>query len=408
MKILYLHQYFNTPDMPGGTRSYEMARRWVMAGHQVHMITSWREPIDKIDWFQTKVEGIDVHWLPVSYANQMSHGQRIKAFFRFALAAGRRAKLLGGDVVFATSTPLTIAIPGVRTAKSLRAPMVFEVRDLWPELPIAMGALRNPITRWLARRLEKYAYKNAAHIVALSPGMRDGVITAGVSPERISVIPNSADLEFFHGHEFEGQKFLESLNFTREAAVVLYAGTFGAINGVRYFIYMAQAAKEQGLPLHFLAVGDGAERPQVEALASELGVLDGYVTILPPVPKQKMPAVLAAADIACSLFINLKPMWANSANKFFDGLASGTPMAVNYGGWQAELLRATEAGLVLPADDPRRGAVLIAELVADKIRLEDMGRAARALAGREFDRDKLAVQLERVLAAAVRAGGRKV
>lgn len=406
MKIIYLHQYFNTPDMSGGTRSYEMARRWVAVGHQVHIITSWRNSTDKTGWFQTEVDGVNVHWLPVPYSNQMSYGRRIQAFFKFALAAGRRARELSGDVIFATSTPLTIAIPGVYASKGPQVPMVFEVRDLWPEVPIAMGALNNPVSRRLARKLEQYAYRNSMHIVALSPDMRDGVVAAGVSPKRVSVIPNSADLELFRGNEAEGLKFRDGLNLSREIALVLYAGTFGAVNGVSYLAHMAHAAKELMLPLHFLAVGDGAERTHVEILAKELGVLGAYMTLLPPVAKREVPAILAAADISCSLVVDNKALWANSANKFFDSLASGTPIAINYGGWQAGLLSKTGAGLVLPADDPQRGAAMLAELVADPDRLQQMGRAARALAEREFDRDKLAAQLEQVLVEAVRTNNK--
>lgn len=142
MKILYLHQYFTTPSMAGGTRSYEMARRLVAWGHEVHMITTDREGIfdPKQKWYETDEAGIHVHWTPIPYSNKMSYGQRIKAFFAFSWRAARKAAKIGGDVVFATSTPLTIAIPGVYASKRLKIPMVFEVRDLWPELPIAIGS----------------------------------------------------------------------------------------------------------------------------------------------------------------------------------------------------------------------------------------------------------------------------
>src|SRR5690625_4937567 len=163
MKIIYLHQYFNTPEMSGGTRSYEMARRLVAAGHDVHMITSWRQPDPaRKNWFTTIEEGIKVHWLPVPYSNHMSYQERIKAFFRFAFQAGNKAKALQGDIVFATSTPLTIAIPAISASKKHRIPMVFEVRDLWPELPVAIGAIRNPALIWMAKKLELWAYKHSA------------------------------------------------------------------------------------------------------------------------------------------------------------------------------------------------------------------------------------------------------
>ncbi|XKF14805.1 hypothetical protein LL947_09945 [Halomonas sp. BLK-85] len=92
MKIIYLHQYFNTPEISGGTRSYEMARRMVSSGHEVHMVTSYREQGEsRRGWFKTEESGIHVHWYPVPYSNHMGFAQRLKAFFAFALAARRKA-----------------------------------------------------------------------------------------------------------------------------------------------------------------------------------------------------------------------------------------------------------------------------------------------------------------------------
>src|SRR5680860_1523682 len=106
MRIVYLHQYFNTPEMPGGTRSYEMARRLVAWGHEVHMITSDRSR-DRGDWCVTDENGIQVHWLPVAYSNTMDFQKRLQAFLRFAAKAARRAATIDCDVVFATSTPVS-------------------------------------------------------------------------------------------------------------------------------------------------------------------------------------------------------------------------------------------------------------------------------------------------------------
>ena len=197
MKIVYLHQYFNTPDMSGSTRSYEMARRLVAKGHEVHMITSWGEPKENQGWFETNEAGINVHWLPVRYSNHMPYLQRIKAFFKFALASAKKAVEIKCDIIFATSTPLTIALPAVYAKKKQKVPMVFEVRDLWPLLPIAMGALKHPFFCYLAYKLEKFAYKNSDSIVALSPGMRDGIIQVGYPENKVTIIPNSSDIDLF-------------------------------------------------------------------------------------------------------------------------------------------------------------------------------------------------------------------
>ena len=156
------------PEMSGGTRSYEMARRIVAAGHEVHMVTSIREPKhQQRDWISTDEAGIRVHWYPVPYSNHMSYLRRIGAFLSFANAAYKKVMELRGDLIFATSTPLTIVLPAVPAARKKNIPMVLEVRDLWPEMPIAIGALRNPIMRFTARRLERWAYRNSMAVVAL-------------------------------------------------------------------------------------------------------------------------------------------------------------------------------------------------------------------------------------------------
>lgn len=401
MKIIYLHQYFNTPDMSGGTRSYEMARRLVAAGHEVHMVTTWREATEKKGWFLTEEAGIQVHWLPVPYSNKMGFGERILAFFRFALQSARKATSLPGDVVFATSTPLTIAFPGIYASRCKKIPMVFEVRDLWPEIPIAIGALRSPSLRLAAKMLEKLAYKYSQHIVALSPGMRDGVVHAGYPANRVSVIPNSSDLDLFDPSLSDRSTFFEQYPELKGSPLVLYTGTMGKINGVGYMVNIAKSSLRLNQKINFVVIGHGAEEEIIRKQAANLGVLGNNFFIYSAVAKKMMPNILAAADIALSLFIDLKPMWANSANKFFDALASATPIAINYSGWQAELLEETGAGLVLPANSPEEAARLLVARLADQVWLKAAGAKARQLAEVRFSRDILASQLEQVLVGAV-------
>lgn len=406
MKIIYLHQYFNTPEMTGGTRSYEMARRLVARGHEVHVVTTWRDQFStrKSDWFRTHEDGIHVHWLPVEYNNRMSYPKRTLAFCQFAIRSARKAASLKGDLVFATSTPLTIALPGAYASRALKVPMVFEVRDLWPEVPIAMGILRNPVLKRMAIGLEKFAYRNSAEVVALSPGMKDGVIKQGFPAERVTEIPNSADLDFFDPRRANPGAFRAAHSELAGRPLVVYTGTFGAANGVGYAVRLAAACLRRNSEIRFALIGDGAEVGKVQAEAEALGVLGKNLFIYPPVPKRSMPDVLASADVALSLFINVKALWANSANKFFDSLASGTPIAINYGGWQAELLEKSGAGLSLPADDTDAAAETLAGFLFDKDRLLHAACAARELAEKRFSRDELAKQLDEVLARAERKG----
>jgi len=401
MRILYLHQYFNLPSDPGGTRSYEMARRLVEAGHDVFMITTDRfGRCPGKGWQITKESGIDVHWLPLPYDNRMSYPLRIKVFFQFAIKAGICAALIPADVVFATSTPLTIAIPGVFSAKFQRIPMVFEVRDLWPELPIALGVLKGimiPPARWL----ERFAYRNAEKVVALSPTMKEGVVRAGCADERVSVIPNSSDVELFGVSKEACVEFRASHEWLQNRSLVLYGGTLGMINGVSWLAEMAAEVMKIDPTVRFLVVGDGAERERVRHTAERLGVLWNNFFMMDPVPKREMPAILSAASVAISLFIDLPEMWANSANKFFDAIAAGRPVAINYAGWQAELLWETGAGLVLPVGDIPGSARMLIDFLADPDRVNKASRAARKLAETHFNRDHLARKLEYVLQEAV-------
>jgi glycosyltransferase involved in cell wall biosynthesis len=171
---------------------------------------------------------------------------------------------------------------------------------------------------------------------------------------------------------------------------------------VDYLPRVAASCRERGLGIQFAVIAKKSQEEQkVQDIAKRLDVLGKNFHISPPVPKRKMPEILAAADVAMSLFVDLKPMWANSANKFFDALAAGTPVAINYGGWQAELLAETGAGIVLPPDDPAEAARCLENFIADKEGLKTAGQAARRLAEERFSRDLLAEQLEKVLVDAV-------
>ncbi|WP_093882353.1 glycosyltransferase family 4 protein [Syntrophus gentianae] len=398
MRIIYLHQYFTTPEKAGGTRSYEMARRLVAAGHEVHMVTTWREPIKKADWFDTVEAGIQVHWLPVPYSNYMNYNDRIRSFIRFAWSSAKKAASLPGDVVFATSTPLTIALPAVYAAHRKRIPMVFEVRDLWPEIPIVMKAIKGRIPIRLAYRLERFAYDHSAAVVALSPGMRDGVARRGYREKDIHIIPNSCDLDLFQVPKDAGENFRSKYEWLGDRPLVVYTGAFGRINGVSYFANLAAEIQDLAPEVRFLSVGDGYEYSLVESLAKKLGILNKNFVMMQAIPKNEIPALLSAATMATSFVINLPEMWSNSANKFFDALAAGRPIAINYGGWQADLIEKADSGIVLPPDDIPQAAKRLVNALNDKKWLDNARAASANLAKTQFDRNRLAKQLESVLA----------
>lgn len=409
MKIIYLHQYFNTPEMSGGTRSYEMARRMVAAGHEVHMITSYREPHDNHKgWFVTQEAGIEVSWYPVPYSNQMNYRQRIGAFLSFAFAARKKAIELDGDIIFATSTPLTIALPAVPASRKKKIPMVFEVRDLWPEMPIAVGALKNPLFRFAAHKLEHWAYHSAAAVVALSPGMKEGVVRTGYPAEKVAVIPNSSDNYEFKYDAAAAEKFRSQRPWLGDKPLLVYAGTFGKVNGVAYMVELAKELLAMGSDIRILLVGKGAEHDDVINSAKQEGVLDVNLFFEKPMFKKDIPALLSAATMSSALFIDLPEMRPNSANKFFDSLASGTPILLNYGGWMHDLVNAHSCGLAMWQKSFPEVAAQLDDKMHDPEWLEQAGKAARQLAEECFDRDILADQLINVLKSTVNGNPEKV
>lgn len=406
MKILYLHQYFATPESNAGTRSYEMAKRLVKSGHDVTFITSSAYFSDNYNlnygWNLIDIEGIKLHVLHLAYSNKDSFFKRILKFIRFSVSSTVKSFSIKADVVFATSTPLTIAIPGVIYSKCKKRPLVFEVRDLWPELPVAAGVIKNKLIIKFATWLEKYTYKNSTRLIGLSPGMCDGIIKHGISPDKVTLATNSCDTSLFDVSEDVGIEYLKSkLGFVNGRKLIVYTGTFGLINNVSYIVSLAKAAQNSNPNLCFVAIGDGMEKEKIISEARALGVYNKNLYFLDPVPKTEIVRLLSAADLSLSLFGPVKEMWHNSANKLFDALASKTPIAINYGGWQKDFIKEHKCGLVLEADDYKASSMLISDFLDSKSDYEAAVNSCKTLAYEHFSRDMMATRVEKTLQDAI-------
>jgi glycosyltransferase involved in cell wall biosynthesis len=383
MRILYLHQFFVTRAGVGSTRSYEFARRFVALGHEVRIVTA----AGAAGPGTSRVDGIEVVAVRGAYsdyvqATSLSYPHRMLAFARFALSA-TAAALRGPrpDVVYATSPPLTMALPALAVATARRVPLVWEVRDLWPEAPIQMGALRNPLLRRAARFVERFVYRRATRLIALSPGIRDGMVAAGAAAERVELVPNASDLDLFRPAPLP------------ERFRVSYFGTMGEANDLTAAVEAARLLPD----VEFMLVGDGKRRAELERGAPPNVVFTG------PVAGKEEVAELAAGSSAClTLFKDVPVLATNSPNKLFDTFAAGRPAIVNMDGWMRELVEANEAGAYVRAGDARALADRIAWLREHPDEAERMGRNARALAERDFDRDELAARALRVLEEAAR------
>jgi glycosyltransferase involved in cell wall biosynthesis len=381
MRILYLHQFFVTRAGVGGTRSYEFARRFVARGHSVRMVTA--EGGDRT------VDGIEVAGVRGGYsdyvsATAVSYPRRMWAFARFALAATRAAlRRPRPDVVYASSPPLTIALPALAAAARWRAPLVFEVRDLWPEAPIQMGALGNPLAKRLARTLERFVYRRSTRLIALSPGIRAGVLATGVAEERVALVPNASDLDLFDPAPREpGDRF-----------TVSYFGTMGEANDLSAAVEAARLLPE----VEFVLMGDGKRRADLQRGAPENVAFPGVAA-----SKQEVAALAARSDACLTLFKDVPVLATNSPNKLFDSFAAGRPAIVNMNGWMRALVEENEAGLYVRAGDGDDLAAKIAWLRDNPDEAAAMGRNARALAEREFDRDLLTERVLELLEEAAR------
>lgn len=400
MRITYLHQYFTHPGMPSSTRSYEFARRLVARGHQVTMITSDQRGSPR-GTTEERIDGIRVIWIPVRYDNAMGYRRRMVAFSQFALKSARIACACECDVIFATSTPLTIVFPAMLAARWRRVPWVMEVCDLWPEIPVAMGAIRHPLLRYVATKTAHHAYRSARAIVAASPGMKAGVMRYGIEERKITVIPNACDIAHLQSADCRQGQFVRDHPELANRTIALYAGQIGRINGLEYVLDMARAATRRMPGLAFVLLGRGGEYGRIESLARDMGLLGVNVFMYPAIPRAQVPHAFAAATVALGIFRPVRGMDSNSSNKFFDALAAGRPVAINYGGWQADLVRTEGLGVVMPDDDPAAAAHQLADFLSDHDAVQRAGRDSLRVARRDFDLEALALQIEDVLSMAV-------
>ena len=351
MKLLYLHQYFIFPRQGGGTRSYDLAKKFVEAGHQVEFVASTNDPKfkKKPTWTIVEKEGIKVHYYYLPYSNELSYSMRILLFVKFSWVATRKALRIQSDLVLATSTPLSIGFPALIKKKLNGTPYIFEVRDVWPEIPIAMGVFKNKYVIKFLYWFEKKIYKNAEAVVPLSIGMKNSILTRFpiLKQKRMPVIENLAVLDRF---KFENRQsdFIQNKIGMHPRFSILYAGTFGRINGVGYVVDLAEKLVKIDPSIVFILVGSGYEKTIIKQAAIEKKVIDKNLFILDFLPKKEIIPFFNSVDMGASFFIDLKEMWANSANKFFDTLAAGKPPLINYGGWQKELIEKENLGYVLP------------------------------------------------------------
>lgn len=388
MRITYIHQHFVLPGEPGGSRPYEFARRMAAAGHEVTMICGRDEAMDKT------VDGIHVRRLAIPYRNEMSKRERIVSFFNFLVRASAVAARVPADVIYASSTPLTVAVPGIVAKFTQRAPLVAEIRDLWPEVPIKLGYLNNPVVIFLAKQLEKAFYAASSEVVALSPSMADGV--KEVAPKkRVTVIPNASDFERFDVPAEQRAAFRREQGWGDDV-VAVYAGGFGMSYQLEWLVDLAAQLRRDGVEnVRFVLLGQGSDSDALYQRAENAG-LDADAMFLGRQPKEDVAKYVSAADIALSPLRDDPCLEGNSLNKVFDAMAASRPVVFNHGGWLEEAATEHDAGWRLSRDIPT-AAKRFAEIISDRDEMRAAGQRNRELGEKRFARDSLYNQLIEVL-----------
>jgi glycosyltransferase involved in cell wall biosynthesis len=395
MHIAVFSQYHTSPDCPATSRHYTLLAELVKH-HRVTLLTTpaWRtqQLTQEFPWVSP---GVELREAAIPYENKMGPARRALAFAQYAawaVRAGRR--IAQPDVVWGISTPLTAAWAAARVARHWQVPWVFEVQDLWPSFPVAMGVVPGKLLQNQLFALEKRLYKSAAHIVPLSPDMSRYVAELGISSAKITTLLNGTDLDLAaratpsavaklrHEQGLEGQQ------------VVLYAGTFGRANDMPTVVAAAEALVAANPTATWLFLGHGYHTPLVEAAAARW---PGRIRLVGGQPRHSVFSWFALAEIAVVSFLDMPVLDTNSPAKLYDALAVGTPIVVTNKGWTKTLVEQHGCGWYTPAGDVSSLVATLRAVLADPSAREAAGQRGRALALAAFDRVEIAARMRKIL-----------
>lgn len=396
MRILFLTHYFFPEGNAPATRVYEATRRFAARGHDVTVVTGVPNVPNGVVyegyrnrlWQREEVAGVNVVRVWTYLAPNKGTLKRILNYLSFMLSATLAAlRVPRPDVVVASSPQFFCGWAGVLASRLRRAPLVLEIRDLWPESIVAVGAMRDPrlirFLEWLERRM----YAAALAIVTVGDGYRRELEARGVPPERISVIPNGIDGAVFHARPDDG-RVREEWQLGRRF-VCAYVGTIGMGCGLDVVLRAARRLRAEGRDdIRFLLVGDGAVREELEAQVRAEG-LDSVV-FTGRLPKARMPEVLAAAD-TCLVHLTRTPLFKTVLpSKIFEAAAMAKPIVLGVEGFAAELVGRVGAGICIEPENETQLLEAVTRLARDPSLARKLGEAGLEHLGRPYDWSGLA------------------
>ncbi len=381
MKVLILHQHFNIPQKGGAIRSYYLAKALADSGTKVYVITAHNQK----DFRKELFEGIEVHYLPVAYDNRFGFVARSYAFLSYVWGAIRLSRQFKDvDYCYAISVPLTVGLAAQWIKRKYKVPYIFEVGDLWPDAPVQMGFVRNVFFQKALYKLEKSIYKSADSVVALSPSIQSA-IERKVPGKKVHLLPNMADRDFYKPEEKKPS--LEIKYNTSGKFVISYIGAVGLANGLDYFLECANAARKAELPIHFFICGDGALVDRLKGNVKQMGLSN--LTFINFTKRDGVKELLNVTDAAFICYKPIPILETGSPNKFFDGLAAGKLIVINFGGWIRKEIEENSCGVYTDPYQPTDFIKKIRPFLLDQELLTAHQQASRQLAEKKYSRDIL-------------------
>src|SRR5690554_4530100 len=399
MKILLLHQYFLEEDDPGGSRWNEMTKTWTAQGHEVTVIAGMmhangleKRAEYKGKYFVEKKQGaVSVHRTHVSESYNNGFLGRLWGYFSFmfsSLWAGLFKVKGEYDVVIVTSPPLFVGISGYLISRFKKAPMVFEIRDLWPESAIDTGVLTNKWVIKMAYAVEKFIYKKARLINVLTPAfystLRD---KKNIKESKLIMIPNAADFSLseeivssFDRTEFRKQHDLDG-HF-----VITYVGAHGVANHLEQVLEAGKALEDTNVL--FLLIGQGMEKARLMKLAEKMAVKN--VRFIDSVPKKEVFKYILASEMGASVLKRVDTFKTVYSNKTFDYFSCKKPILMAIDGVSRDLVEAAEAGTYVEPENTSEYNRIIREYLNNPQRLDEEGESGYQYAKQNFDREVLA------------------
>lgn len=401
MNIILIHQYFLEENDPGGSRFNEMAQTWIENGHKVTVIAGMvhYNGSDKNQEYrgkyilkkkQGKVSVIRTHVSESYNSNFLGRLWGYLSFMFSSLFAGLFYTKEKYDVILVTSPPLFVGFSGYLISRVKRIPLVFEVRDLWPESAVDTGVLQNKLIIKVAYWFEKFIYNKADLINVLTPAFREKLINEkGVPPEKVIMIPNGADFRISDEllNHFDSNSFRRELNWD-DKFVITYVGAHGVANHLEQVFDAAELVRETNVL--FVLIGMGMRKTYLMEESKNRG-LDNVV-FLDPVPKVEIFKYILASDMGASILKKADAFKTIYSNKTFDYMSCKKPVLMAIDGVSRQLIEEANAGAYVEPECAKSYQRVIMGYLNNQDRLAQEGENGLEFVKENFDRNKLSIK----------------